>query len=117
MRIRNIIPLSARRCLGNYWHCFVTARKKKKLLKKLQGSAVECNICHWQGARFTDDPWHAATVCPNCGSQVRHRRLFAFLDGQSSISELEEKKLFQGKSTLHFAPERQLRHRYFQPIL
>ncbi|MBX9577071.1 MAG: methyltransferase domain-containing protein [Chthoniobacterales bacterium] len=111
MQLRNIIPLSLRRLLGNYCHLFVAARKKKNLLKKLQGSAVECNICHWQGAHFIDDPWHPRTVCPNCGSQVRHRMLVALLDGQSSMTELSEKKIFQGKSILHFAPERQLRHR------
>lgn len=111
MQLRNIIPLSLRRRLGNYWHLSVAARKKKNLLKKLQGSAVECNICHWQGARFTDDSWHAGTVCPNCGSQVRHRMLVAFFDGQSAILELSEKKLFHEKAVLHFAPERQLRDR------
>lgn len=111
MRIRNFIPLSLRRLLGNYCHLFVAARKKRNLLKKLRGSTVECNICHWQGARFTDDPWHAGTVCPNCGSQVRHRMLVAFLDGASPMLELSEEKLFQGKSALHFAPERQLRDR------
>lgn len=111
MKIKNLIPLSVRCLVGNYWHLFVAARKKRNLLKKLRGSSVECNICHWQGARFTDDHWHADTVCPNCGSQVRHRLLVAILDGISSLPNLNEAHLLKGKKILHFAPERQLRHR------
>ncbi|MBM3857440.1 MAG: class I SAM-dependent methyltransferase [Verrucomicrobia bacterium] len=111
MRIQSFIPLSIRRCLGNSLHSLAAHKKKKKLLKKLQGSAVECNICHWQGSRFTDDPWHAGTVCPNCGSQVRHRMLVALLDGKSMLPHFDEEHLLCGKKILHFAPERQLRDR------
>lgn len=111
MRIQSFIPLSIRRFLGNSWHSFAAVQNKRKLLKKLQGSTVECNICHWQGSRFTDDPWHVETVCPNCGSQVRHRMLVALLDGKSVLPDVDEKKLLHGKKILHFAPERQLRDR------
>lgn len=111
MRIQNIIPVSIRRFLGNWWYHQAALRKKKALLKKLQGKGTVCNICQWEGARFSDDPWHPGTVCPHCGSQVRHRMLTALLDGKSSFPELQEHPLFHGKTVLHFAPERQLRHR------
>ena len=72
---------------------------------------MECNICHWRGKAFADDHWHPGTVCPNCGSQVRHRLLAAILNGQGNHSELTEIRLLHGKEVLHFAPERQLRER------
>ncbi|HLB33143.1 MAG TPA: methyltransferase domain-containing protein [Chthoniobacterales bacterium] len=111
MRIQNILPLTIRRSLGNFWHQQTTTRNKRRLLKKLQGKGTICNICQWEGARFGDDAWHPGTVCPHCGSQVRHRMLTAMLDGRSSFPELQEHSLLAGKTVLHFAPERQLRHR------
>lgn len=57
------------------------------------------------------DHWHPETVCPNCGSQVRHRLFIATLDGQSNQPDFAEALIMKGKEVLHFAPERQLRDR------
>lgn len=67
---------------------------------------VECNLCGWQGRRFTSDCWHLYTICPQCKSQVRHRLLVAAL---SSVDELNYKKIVQNKGVLHFAPEKALK--------
>jgi len=109
--MRFLIPLSIRRHLGGWWHDRRTAQKKQALLKRLQGHGTKCNVCGWEGRAFTDDHWHPGTICPECGSQVRHRILAAALDGQSVIPGLEENALLAGKAILHFAPERQLRNR------
>ena len=60
---------------------------------------------------MTDDIWHPGTICPACGSQVRHRMLAAAFDGLSATPDLDERSLLSGKTILHFAPERQLRER------
>ncbi len=109
--MKELIPLSIRRAIGDRIHQWKAVRSKARLLKSLTGNAVQCNVCCWEGAAFTDDCWHPGTICPNCGSQVRHRLLVAAFDGHSSLSGLDEPALFHGKSMLHFAPERQLRER------
>ena len=109
--MKRLIPLSIRRFLGGMHHRWQAAQTKKQLLRSLEGDAVECNICHWRGRSFADDHWHPRTVCPNCGSQVRHRLLTATLDSESKHTELAEENLLSGKDILHFAPERQLRER------
>ena len=106
-----LIPLSIRRSLGNWWNARQARTAKDRLLASLRGNAVSCNVCGWEGARFTDDGWHPGTICPNCGSQVRHRLLVAALDGRSSRPGWTEADVFSGRSLLHFAPERQLRDR------
>lgn len=110
-QIREFIPLPIRRALGGWWHRNQTARQKQALLRSLRGDAVTCNVCNWTGAKFADDQWHPGTICPNCGSQVRHRMLAAILDGHLLRPGFEEKDLLQGRRVLHFAPERQLRDR------
>lgn len=109
--MKRFIPLPIRQLLGGMHHRWHDARMKRKLLHSLRGNAVECNICHWHGKAFADDHWHPGTVCPNCGSQVRHRLLVAILNGQGNHPKLTEASLFHGKDVLHFAPERQLRDR------
>jgi len=105
------IPLFIRKFLGNRWNEYDKKRKKEALLKKLRGSGTACNVCEWEGLAFTDDHWHPGTVCPNCGSQVRHRLLAATIDGLSKHPDFKESPLLVGKDILHFAPERQLRNR------
>ena len=112
--MRFLIPLSLRRSLGGWWHDRQTARKKRTLLASLEGSGTKCNVCGWEGRAFTGDQWHPGTICPDCGSQVRHRMLAAALDGHADIPGLDEQTLLAGKEILHFAPERQLRVRIFQ---
>lgn len=109
--MRSLIPLSVRRHLGGWWHDRQSAQKKQALLKRLQGHGTKCNVCGWEGRAFTDDHWHPGTICPECGSQVRHRILAAALDGFCTAPDLDEKSLLAGKTILHFAPERQLRER------
>lgn len=109
--MRELIPLFIRRAIGGTFHQWKAASTKTRLLKSLKGNAVHCNVCGWQGAAFVDDCWHPGTICPNCGSQVRHRLLVAAFDGHSTIPGLDEKSLFFHKAMLHFAPERQLRER------
>lgn len=106
-----LIPLSIRRTLGGRWDHWVAARQKRQLLRRLRGHAVACNVCQWEGARFSDDFWHPETICPNCLSQVRHRMLVAVLDGKTLIDTPGEAILLVGKDVFHFAPERQLRER------
>ena len=109
--MRFLIPLSLRRSLGGWWHDRKARSKKDALLKSLRGSGTKCNVCGWEGRAFAGDQWHPGTICPLCGSQVRHRILAAALDGQSDRPDLDEHALLAGKEVLHFAPERQLRNR------
>ena len=109
--MKTLIPLPIRRFLGSRYEAWQAAHRKNRLLHSLKGDAVECNVCGWIGARFTNDQWHPQTVCPNCGSQVRHRMLVAILDGKSAIPNISQTDLIAGKEILHFAPERQLRDR------
>ncbi|HIK13579.1 MAG TPA: class I SAM-dependent methyltransferase [Oscillatoriaceae cyanobacterium M33_DOE_052] len=62
---------------------------------------VQCNICQWEGKHFLGTHWHPYTVCPNCGSAVRHRLLFAALN----LKQFSFNNLVAGKKILHFAPE------------
>lgn len=109
--MKSLIPLFVRRSLGGWWHERQSQAAKRKLLNSLSGTGTLCSVCGWEGAQFTDDCWHPGTICPNCGSQVRHRLLVAALDGKSSLSGISEADLLRGKKVLHFAPERQLRER------
>jgi SAM-dependent methyltransferase len=107
----SFIPLPVRRLLGGWWHGFQARSKKNALLGDLKGSGTKCNVCGWEGRAFADDIWHPGTVCPECGSQVRHRMLAAAFDGLSAVPGLDEQSFLSGKTVLHFAPERQLRER------
>jgi len=75
-------------------------------MRELRGDAVECNVCGWHGARFADDSWHPGTVCPSCGSQIRHRLLAVCFAQHTQFSASQ---VLDRQSILHFAPERQLR--------
>lgn len=86
-----------------------TFRKVKSLARNAYiayPKIVECNLCGWQGRRFTSDCWHPYTICPKCGSQVRHRLL---VNALFSIDGLSYKEIVQNKSVLHFAPEKSLK--------
>jgi SAM-dependent methyltransferase len=63
---------------------------------------IQCNICGWKGRIFSSDGWHPHTICPNCGSQVRHRLLFAAF---TTLATLGTDAIVKGKRVLHFAPE------------
>lgn len=105
----SLLPLAFRRALGGWWNDRRVRSKKMALLRSLEGTGAECNVCGWEGRAFADDHWHRDSVCPDCGSQVRHRLLAALLDG--SAAGFDEASLLGGKEILHFAPERQLRDR------
>lgn len=82
---------------------------KKALIQlkyMLSGYEYQCNICQWRDRRFNDDGWHDSTRCPNCGSSVRHRLLWAIV---SYSDEFNMNRLFTGKAVLHIAPERYFR--------
>jgi SAM-dependent methyltransferase len=111
MLVRRIIPLPIRRLLGNTWDSCQRAGCKQFLKWSLRGDAVQCNVCEWRGKKLTDDPWHKESVCPECGSQVRHRLLAAALDGLSANPEISETNLLKDKAVLHFASERQFQRR------
>jgi SAM-dependent methyltransferase len=63
---------------------------------------VECNVCHWQGRQFLSDDWHPHTICPQCGSEVRHRLLIAAMN-DASTTHMDS--LVKDKKIIHFAPE------------
>jgi SAM-dependent methyltransferase len=109
--MKDFVPLPLRKFFGGIYTDWKTRREKARLLVSLRGDTVECNLCAWRGARFTDDPWHAGTVCPVCRSQVRHRMVAAMFDGFAATQGCNEETLIAGKDVLHFAPERQLRER------
>ena len=81
---------------------------KKQFLKASQvyyniaGNEVECNICHYKTNKLSSNMWHLYATCPNCGSGVRNRLLFAAF---SYLDDFSDKKLIAGKNILHFAPE------------
>ena len=107
--MKHLLPLAIRRAVGGWWLDRQTTQKKRALLAGLKGAGTKCNVCGWEGRAFTDDIWHPGTICPECGSQVRHRMLAAAFDGFSTVPDLDQKSLIAGKTILHFAPERQLR--------
>jgi SAM-dependent methyltransferase len=109
--MKRFIPLPIRKLLGGAWFEARQTWDRLRLLWRLRGNSVTCNVCNWHGGRFADDQWHARSVCPNCRSQVRHRMLAAMLDGQSGLAGFSEESLLRGRAVLHFAPERQLRQR------
>lgn len=109
--MNDLVPLPLRKFFGGIYTDWKTRREKARLLVSLRGDTVECNLCAWRGARFTDDPWHAGTVCPVCRSQVRHRMVAAMFDGFATIGDCDEDAMLVDKDVLHFAPERQLRDR------
>ena len=112
--MKRFFPLAIRRALGSWWHDRQSRLAKIALLKSLKGSGTNCNVCGWEGRAFTDDQWHPGTICPQCGSQVRHRILVATFDGLAALPGLDELALLTGRDILHFAPERQLRERISQ---
>lgn len=103
------IPLRIRQTLGGWYADAQEAAERRALLHRLRGNDVECNVCGWTGSRFTDDPWHEGTICPFCGSQVRHRLVMCALD---SIGEFSVARLIKGRDVLHFAPEWKLREKF-----
>jgi len=107
--MKSLLPLSLRRALGGWWHDRQARAKKNALLQSLAGTGAACNVCGWEGRAFADDHWHRDSVCPDCGSQVRHRLLAALFNGWAT--GFDEASLLSGKEILHFAPERQLRER------
>jgi SAM-dependent methyltransferase len=66
-------------------------------------SEVECNICHYKTNRFTSNYWHSYTGCFKCKSDIRHRLIWATLE---HLKDFSLQKIIQGKSVLHFAPEK-----------
>ena len=64
---------------------------------------ISCNLCGWQGRHFSGDSWHPQTICPRCGSQVRHRLLAATWQETGTLSA---EKILRDKKVLHIAPEK-----------
>lgn len=77
--------------------------RELRLIAHKYPARVRCNVCGWRGRSFLSDSWHPHTICARCGSQVRHRLLFAALQ---THPELGFDQLVEGKRVLHFAPER-----------
>lgn len=69
----------------------------------------ECNLCGWRGRHFLTFV-HARVLCPQCGSQIRHRLIAAFLDRDTGV---RVRTRLEG-SVLHLSPEYCL-ERYFRP--
>jgi SAM-dependent methyltransferase len=59
-----------------------------------------CNICGWKGRRFLTY-LHRSVLCPQCGSQVRHRLIAAALQEDS----LAPRVRIDGARVLHISPE------------
>jgi len=60
------------------------------MIRELVGSAIrECNVCGWTGRSFypnTGPGYHeAATICPGCSCQDRHRSLLALLVATTTL--------------------------------
>ena len=68
-------------------------------------SKVECNICHYKANKFFSDGWHEEVRCPNCGSGIRQRLLWATLEHTDKFSF---KRVIEGRDVLHFAPEKNI---------
>lgn len=82
-------------------------KKQFEILAHQYPYRVQCNCCGWRGRTFSSDSWHPRTVCPQCGSQVRHRLLLAAI---TTLPELGIDVLVQGRRVLHFAPEKAFSH-------
>lgn len=63
---------------------------------------VQCNLCFWKGRALLSDSWHPHTICPKCGSQIRHRLMVAAMN---SFEKLSTDSLVNNRRVLHFAPE------------
>lgn len=72
------------------------------------GSRVQCNICNYRCNKMDSDGWHKFSICPNCGTGVRQRLLWATLQ---SAGEYNIDTLIKNKAVLHFAPEKALSNR------
>jgi SAM-dependent methyltransferase len=78
-------------------------REMRKLI--LSGDNVICPICNWHGSRFIDTYWHEKSICPSCGSDIRHRLLRASF---IYIPHLRAEDFLAGRQIIHFAPEKGL---------
>lgn len=60
----------------------------------------ECPVCGYKGIDFKHFPQiiHKEVICPNCGSQERHRATWLYLEENIGL-------LSKGNKILHFAPE------------
>ncbi len=59
-----------------------------------------CNICGWRGRHFLTY-LHRRVLCPQCGSQVRHRLIAAALGAAGAQASLP----LRGSRVLHLSPE------------
>lgn len=59
-----------------------------------------CNICGWRGRHFLSY-LHRHVLCPQCGSQIRHRLIAAALAPGGPAASLR----LRGASVLHLSPE------------
>ena len=82
-----------------------SANRRLDVLRQKYHYRVQCNVCGWKGRIFSSDSRHPFTICPECGSDVRHRLLLAAV---TTLAKLRIKVLVQGKRVLHFAPEKAL---------
>ena len=90
---------------------FVVKKAYAKLLfvyYSVLGRKVECNICNYKAGKLISDKWHLYSKCPDCGSDVRHRLLWAAL---TFLNDFSFDKLIKEKKILHFAPEKLLEKR------
>lgn len=74
----------------------------KTYYSSITGANVNCNICGWTGRDFAGKGWHPHTICPNCGSGVRHRLFFAAI---TQLEAVHFRKFIAGKKIIHFAPD------------
>ncbi len=81
----------------------------RQLYYRLSGSEVQCNICGYRANRLASDSWHPYTFCQGCGSEVRHRLLWAAITTLPALN-LEQK--LRGKIIIHFAPEPYLQKKF-----
>ena len=60
-----------------------------------------CNICGWRGRRFLTSGHHAFTLCPCCGSRIRHRLIAAALTRHPIATRVP----LESGRVLHVSPE------------
>jgi SAM-dependent methyltransferase len=75
------------------------------ILYDVVDSKVECNICHYKANSLASNAWHLHSSCPQCGSGVRHRLLWATFERLEAYSL---KRIIENKTILHFAPDKTL---------